>query len=1312
MKRTVKIISALLSVIMVLGAVSVGLAGVFAAGNVVLDFNPYGILADPGTQVDFSFSVQGLGTDPDNNQISSVRFTSSDTSIVDYFTIGSPSEYFPDGCPFPTGLSYTVKAETFGSGTAIVTAEVTDMHGSTYTRSFPLSVRGISLSPDDVTLEVGEACVVRAERNGLTSAQSSTRLQWSKTGFDDMNWISLGNHGSSNSSDIYYIKANSVGTGIVSVMLSNQFSESISVTVVEKKSITIMRDGAEVTGAIELCNPYESVTLDAELEGFPDGTPVIWQSSDPGAVSVSPSEADCRTATVTAVDYSDKSVAVTATAFSPADGSEHSKTVYVTVPGESLSIACSQLRRSGNGSPGNIVINQGDTVTLSARGSGFDPTATVWSANTDSGRVPLKLNSTVGENITVTGRLTCTAPIAVTAENGGSADTVYVTVMPSEEKRVSIKGAELGADGVISLAPGSTSLQLNTELSGFSDIPEFTWSVSPAPNNENHDGIIPVEIDNPTGSSVTVTAIDNAVSKDFVKVTVKAVESGRVYTDDIYIKLTRCNVIKGARYLTVFKNDSVTLQTVNGSDAEWRSSSQKVYFGDIKPTVTNPETGETGAAVTAKSDGNSTSNPVLIKALDGIFTDSLYINVKPQSRFTARFDLNGGFGETPDAVTVSSIDTYSSIVLPQPDAGYPSDGGEYVFYGWSEYSNALEATGSIYKPVYFPGQSYYITENTVLYAVWAKKSEDAYFRLRLDGIIPNEPSNQDNHAYTLSGIYIEDALTEASFYYDVNGVDSHLEKLPSDADIARALSLTYVDGSPLVFDPDNDRIIWYVVKRVSDDAAGLPNWYVDGVIQREGTVSLTYDCNSSAANISRFPNPPRRYYSVDQTGAAYANIVSDVPVIQSRSFIGWNTQPDGSGDWFTSTGALYGGFTPPGGAAVQTDIELTEDTTLYAIWSGVNILAVWEDDGIHPDAVNVTFGGRDYTLSESGAWRAQADFYPQEHDYPVVSPAPGGYETSVVCNALEGADSQFCVNYIITFTPVSTEPEFDGHRLTLTDEINLQFAVKYPSGYDAGQDYMTFEVSDGKKSRMNFAAAVEDETEPGKYWFTCRLNALELADIVTATYHYGEETVSDIYMVMDDINYIKETLPAGDAVCGVVDALQNYGHFIYYSGWTDGREHNSIDSGSNSIDSSTVAEAYENTRGNDFTYDSDGFNGDVRFSLTLNSKTRMNFFVKPDPGDEFEIIGTGDNLHAAGTREINGETYYQFDTDKISPADLGRMTSYTIHTNSGDITLNASPMSYVRRIAGDIEYDPEKLLAIAAYYKYYESVCNLINQGN
>lgn len=87
-------------------------------------------------------------------------------------------------------------------------------------------------------------------------------------------------------------------------------------------------------------------------------------------------------------------------------------------------------------------------------------------------------------------------------------------------------------------------------------------------------------------------------------------------------------------------------------------------------------------------------------------------------------------------------------------------------------------------------------------------------------------------------------------------------------------------------------------------------------------------------------------------------------------------------------------------------------------------------------------------------------------------------------------------------------------------------------------------------------------------------------------------------------------------------------------------------------------------------------------------------------------------VFAAGTRKINGETYYQFDTDKISPADLGRQMSYTIHTNSGDITLNASPMSYVRRIAGDIEYDPEKLLAIAAYYKYYESVCNLINQGN
>ena len=87
------------------------------------------------------------------------------------------------------------------------------------------------------------------------------------------------------------------------------------------------------------------------------------------------------------------------------------------------------------------------------------------------------------------------------------------------------------------------------------------------------------------------------------------------------------------------------------------------------------------------------------------------------------------------------------------------------------------------------------------------------------------------------------------------------------------------------------------------------------------------------------PNPPATICDTGNT----VDITTSVPTSSTMSFIGWNTKPDGSGDWYTATGSLYQNFE----GTADTQIILTEDTTLYAIWAGTTICVNWEGSEPH-----------------------------------------------------------------------------------------------------------------------------------------------------------------------------------------------------------------------------------------------------------------------------------------------------------------------------------------------------------------------------
>ena len=122
---------------------------------------------------------------------------------------------------------------------------------------------------------------------------------------------------------------------------------------------------------------------------------------------------------------------------------------------------------------------------------------------------------------------------------------------------------------------------------------------------------------------------------------------------------------------------------------------------------------------------------------------------------------------------------------------------------------------------------------------------------------------------------------------------------------------------------------------------------------------------------------------------------------------------------------------------------------------------------------------------------------------------------------------------------------FKTQSLTLGSEIGVKFFLDLSAlnPDEKAASYMTFSITgrgknDLKTTRVNFADAVKNAD--GYYGFTCKVNALQMADTITATFHYGDDqTVSQTYSIaqyiesFEDVEeyFDEKTAPAARRPC-------------------------------------------------------------------------------------------------------------------------------------------------------------------------------------
>ena len=285
------------------------------------------------------------------------------------------------------------------------------------------------------------------------------------------------------------------------------------------------------------------------------------------------------------------------------------------------------------------------------------------------------------------------------------------------------------------------------------------------------------------------------------------------------------------------------------------------------------------------------------------------------------------------------------------------------------------------------------------------------------------------------------------------------------------------------------------------------------------------------------------------------------------------------------------------------------------------------------------------------------------------------------------------------------KPKFTTQSIVLSGQIGVNFFMNL-NGLTEEQraaSYVEFSIA-GKNGGTQTAAYDPDNmNKAGTYYkFTCRTNSVQMADRITAVYHYKdadgtEQTVATEYTVETYLNAFSES--SGEELYDLIKAINDYGYYAqqYLSKhaktpWTLGTDHAAM-AKVNTTEYSYTADdlaAYKIVK--DLNVDL----AKVTYSLTLDADTAVNLYILPAEGYDGSVavrLKDGTVLTPVKTGDR-----YRVTIGGISAHLLGNMYEVTITTASGASTVQVSALSYAYASIGD---NAEAKNAMSALYDYY-----------
>ncbi len=290
-------------------------------------------------------------------------------------------------------------------------------------------------------------------------------------------------------------------------------------------------------------------------------------------------------------------------------------------------------------------------------------------------------------------------------------------------------------------------------------------------------------------------------------------------------------------------------------------------------------------------------------------------------------------------------------------------------------------------------------------------------------------------------------------------------------------------------------------------------------------------------------------------------------------------------------------------------------------------------------------------------------------------------------------------------------PKFATHSLVLDGKIGVNFFMDLRGLSDQERigTYMTFAISGAGSVSEEPIYFDEGQMNSDQLYFgfTCFVTSIQMADTITATFHYGDgQSVSETYSIAQYIETFEGVANQfDDKTVALVHALADYGHYVQL--YLEGVKDWSLGSGDDQYapmdtvytteyDAQAIAEAVA-----DYGIVRDNNSADIEkitYSVRLDSDTAILVYFKPvkNYSGNFTVTLGGDPYTATpeGGR-------YVVEIPDIGAHLLGTTYEIVATTDNGTATVEVSALSYVKGMLAAYAGVTNAENAACAIYAYY-----------
>jgi hypothetical protein len=288
--------------------------------------------------------------------------------------------------------------------------------------------------------------------------------------------------------------------------------------------------------------------------------------------------------------------------------------------------------------------------------------------------------------------------------------------------------------------------------------------------------------------------------------------------------------------------------------------------------------------------------------------------------------------------------------------------------------------------------------------------------------------------------------------------------------------------------------------------------------------------------------------------------------------------------------------------------------------------------------------------------------------------------------------------------------QFKSLSLLLSGEIGVNFYVTLSDNVKTDDAYMEFSVSgkDGKVTKVSYSE--DQKLSDGRYKFTCYVNAIQMADTITAAYFSGgEQKAVREYSVKEYIEKVVDASNMSETAINLVKSIADYGYYAQLlisaeKGWEIGTDHAEMVHYGTPDTSSDLSE---------FKYSKSGeVDGITKVTSSLNLDAETSIYLYLTVGSDYnktpDVVVTdkdGAKIDVNVSKQSDGR--YRLVIPNISAHKLG--DTYTI-TVDGALVIKESALSYANAVLNSDATTKENKDAMAALHEYYQATLNYRQQ--